>query len=130
MTRKALAILGLGLVVLAALPVAHAAGGWRTVVVSEDADKSEFGGVNLTLKTNVLNLRAARLVVATTTPLESYTATVDCKRGETTARKDVKLAVTSGIKALPVPLPGGRCSIDVWLAAFRAGAATVKLQVR
>lgn len=115
---------------LAALAAPALAAGWRTVVVSEDADASEYGSLDLNLNTSILNVRALQLVTKTTVPLKAYTARVSCKLGETNAERSIKLVLTSGTKALPVPIPGGRCTVDVWLTSFDPGRATVKLQAR
>lgn len=118
------------IVIPASTATAGSAAGWRPVVVAADGDKSEYGGgVDMSLGTTALNLRGLRLVARTDLPLKT-SVRVYCNRGDTRTDKSIRLQLRSGVTALPVPIVGGRCTIDVDAYNFDPGTAEVRLEAR
>jgi hypothetical protein len=128
--RTTLTATGTMLVAFALAAPMHAAGAWSTAAVATHRSDSENGSMTLRLGTTLSSVSALRLrATVQGSPLETSVST-RCKRGA--QRADRRIAVTlragTGIYALPLPLKGGSCSVDVVARASDRGAVTLKLQ--
>ena len=119
--KKLVVIAGASL--LLAASASASAAGWRTGLVANNQDKSDFAffyDLNRTTLANVHSLRA-RLSSTMTVKLQ---AEVHCKRGESEDSRKVSFNQTGGAKlgALPVPDRGGSCTVELDVqASNRAG---------
>jgi hypothetical protein len=105
------------------------AAGWRTALVGSNEDRSQFASFfdfNRTTLAKVNALRV-RLSSSMTTKL---TAEVKCDRGEASGSRKVNFSQTAGvrIRALPVPLRGGVCTIELDVSASDSGRYDLLLQ--
>lgn len=107
----------------------HAAEAWSTAAVA--THRADSGGsTTLNLGTTLSKVSALRLrATVQGSPLETSVST-RCRLGAQRADRRIALTLHAGtvIYALPLPLKGGRCSVDVVAHASDPGAATLKLQ--
>ena len=116
----------LSLVLAAPVPAAEA---WSTAAVATHRVDSG-GSTTLNLGTTLSKVSALRLrATVQGSPLETSVST-RCRLGAQRADRRIALTLHAGtvIYALPLPLKGGRCSVDVVAHASDPGAATLKLQ--
>ena len=125
---KKLLIIACASLVLAA-PSSAAA--WRTALVASNEDRSDFVLIFDLNRTTLAKVRALRVRMVSTMTVK-VTAEVKCERGESEASRKLTFSQTAGtrVRALPVPVPGGVCAVDLDVTASDAGRYDLLLQYR
>jgi hypothetical protein len=125
MVKKLVVIAGASLLLVA--PASAAA--WRTGLVANNQDKSDFAFFFDTNRTTLAKVNALRVRLSSTMTVK-LEAEVKCKRGESEASRKVVFSQTGGVRlrALPVPVRGGVCTIDLDVNASDPGRYDLLLQ--
>jgi hypothetical protein len=116
-------------VALTASTASAATAAWRTTLVANNEDMSEYAYIYDTNQTTLAKVHALRVRLSSTMTIK-LTAEVKCDRGEARASRKVIFNQTAGdyARALPVPLAGGVCDIELDVSGSDPGRYELVLQ--
>jgi hypothetical protein len=128
MLKKLLLVVASASLLLAASASASSTG-WRTALVANNEDLSEFGYVSDYNRTTLRNVHALRVRLSTSKAAK-LTAEVKCDRGESSGSRKLTFNQVAGVRVrpLPVPLPGGVCDVEVDVNLSDGGRYDLLLQ--
>jgi hypothetical protein len=127
--RTMLAATGTTFLALVLAAPVHAVEAWNTAAVA--THRADAGGsATLNLGTALSKVSALRLRATVQGSKLETSVSTRCRRGAQRADRRTALTLRAGtaVYALPLPLKGGRCSVNVVAHASDPGAARLELQ--
>jgi hypothetical protein len=111
------------------LAAPSSAAAWRTGLVASNEDRSDFALIYDFNRTTLAKVRGLRVRMVSTMTVK-VTAEVECERGESKASRKLTFSQTAGtrLRPLPVPVPGGVCTVELNVSGSDAGRYALLLQ--